>query len=55
MKKKTKLTGIAENANNYVHPEFPTLSSGIYKMQVNNGHVSRAVKAEKADILALGI
>ncbi len=51
---KTKLAGIAENANNYVHPEFPTLSSGIYKMQVNNGHVSRAVKAEKADILALG-
>ena len=51
---KAKLTGIAENANNYVHPEFPTLSSGIYKMQVNNGHVSRAVKAEKADILALG-
>ena len=51
---KNKLAGIAENANNYVHPEFPTLSSGIYKMQVNNGHVSRAVKAEKADILALG-
>ena len=51
---KDKLAGIAENANNYVHPEFPTLSSGIYKMQVNNGHVSRAVKAEKADILALG-
>ena len=37
---KDKLAGIAENANNYVHPEFPTLSSGIYKMQVNNGHVS---------------
>ena len=51
---KDKLAGIAENANNYVHPEFPTFSSGIYKMQVNNGHVSRAVKAEKADILALG-
>mgnify|MGYP000760971548 CR=1 FL=1 len=51
---KNKLAGIAENANNYVHPEFPTLSSGIYKMQVNNVHVSRAVKAEKADILALG-
>ncbi len=51
---KAKLAGIAENANNYVHPEFPTLSSGIYKMQVNNGHVSGAVKAEKADILALG-
>lgn len=51
---KAKLAGIAENANNYVHPEFPALSSGIYKMQVNNGHVSRAVKAEKADILALG-
>ena len=51
---KNKLARIAENANNYVHPEFPTLSSGIYKMQVNNGHVSRAVKAEKADILALG-
>ena len=51
---KDKLAGVEENANNYVHPEFPTLSSGIYKMQVNNGHVSRAVKAEKADILALG-
>ena len=51
---KNKLAGVEENANNYVHPEFPTLSSGIYKMQVNNGHVSRAVKAEKADILALG-
>lgn len=51
---KAKLAGVEENANNYVHPEFPTLSSGIYKMQVNNGHVSGAVKAEKADILALG-
>ena len=51
---KAKLAGIAENANNYVHPEFPTLSSGVYKIRVYNGHVSGAVKAEKADILALG-
>ncbi len=51
---KDKLAGIAENANNYVHPEFPTLSSGVYKIRVYNGHVSGAVKAEKADILALG-
>ena len=51
---KDKLAGIAENANNYVHPEFPTFSSGVYKIRVYNGHVSGAVKAEKADILALG-
>ena len=51
---KDKLAGVEENANNYVHPEFPTLSSGVYKKRVYNGHVSGAVKAEKADILALG-
>ena len=51
---KAKLAGVEENANNYVHPEFPTLSSGVYKIRVYNGHVSGAVKAEKADILALG-
>ena len=51
---KDKLAGVEENANNYVHPEFPTLSSGVYKIRVYNGHVSGAVKAEKADILALG-
>ena len=51
---KDKLAGVEENANNYVHPEFPTLSSEVYKIRVYNGHVSGAVKAEKADILALG-
>lgn len=51
---KAKLAGVEENANNYVHPEFPTLGSGVYKIRVYNGHVSGAVKAEKADILALG-
>ena len=30
---KDKLAGVEENANNYVHPEFPTLSSGVYKMR----------------------
>lgn len=52
---KNKLAGIEEKANNYVHPEFPTMSSGIYKVQINNGHISKAVKAEKSDITALGI
>ena len=52
---KEKLAGIAENANNYVHPEFPTMSSGLYIMQINNGHVSKAVKVSKEDITALGV
>ena len=52
---KSKLASIAENANNYMHPEFPTYSSGVYKVQINNGHISRAVKAEKSDFTALGI
>ena len=53
---KTKLDGIASNANNYTHPTYTAHSSGLYKMTVDGaGHVSAAAAVTKADITALGI
>ena len=53
---KTKLDGIAANANNYSHPSFTQRAAGLYKVTVNNqGHVTNAVAVTKADITALGI
>ncbi len=53
---KTKLAGIAEGANKYVHPKHTAKAAGLYKVTVDNeGHVSAAVAAAKADITALGI
>ena len=53
---KTKLDGIAENANNYTHPSYTARASGLYKVTVDStGHVSAAAAVDKSDITALGI
>ena len=53
---KTKLDGIAENANNYTHPRYTARASGLYKVTVDGtGHVSAATAVAKSDITALGI
>lgn len=55
---KNKLSGIAENANKYVHPASAAgaKASGLYKITTDaNGHVTAATAVAKADITALGI
>ena len=53
---KTKLSGIAEVANKYVHPSYTAQKSGLYKVTVDAaGHVSGATAVAKADITGLGI
>jgi len=53
---KTKLEGIEEGANKYIHPTYTAAASGLYKITVDeNGHVSAVTPVEKADITALGI
>lgn len=53
---KTKLSGIAEGANKYVHPSYTAQKSGLYKVTVDaSGHVSATTAVAKADITALGI
>lgn len=53
---KTKLSGIAEGANKYVHPSYTDQKSGLYKVTVDaSGHVSATTAVAKADITGLGI
>lgn len=53
---KTKLAGIADNANNYEHPSYTPHESGLYKVTTDaTGHVSAVAAVVKADITALGI
>lgn len=55
---KNKLSGIAERANNYVHPTSAAgaKSAGLYKITTDaNGHVTAATVVAKADITGLGI
>lgn len=55
---KTKLDGVANNANNYTHPtsDAGALESNIYKITTDaNGHVVAATAISKEDITALGI
>ena len=53
---KTKLDGIADNANNYTHPTYTSAASGLYKVAVDGtGHVSGATAVVKDDITGLGI
>ncbi len=53
---KTKLNGIAANANNYTHPGYTAKASGLYKVTVDaTGHVSAVAAVTKSDITALGI
>ena len=53
---KTKLAGIADGANKYVHPSYTAKTSGLYKVTVDaTGHVSAVAAVTKDDITALGI
>lgn len=53
---KNKLAGIADGANNYVHPSYTAKASGLYKVTVDaTGHVSAVAAVTKGDITALGI
>ena len=53
---KSKLDGIASEANKYIHPSYTAKSSGLYKITVDAiGHVSAATAVAKSDITALGI
>ena len=53
---KSKLDGIAANANNYSHPTYTAKTSGLYKITVDGtGHVSGTVAVTKSDITGLGI
>lgn len=53
---KTKLAGIAEGANKYIHPSYTAQKSGLYKITVDaTGHVSAVTAVTKADITGLGI
>ena len=53
---KTKLGGIAEGANKYVHPTHTAAAAGLYKVTVDAlGHVTATTKVVKSDITGLGI
>ena len=53
---KTKLDGIALEANKYTHPSHTKRDSGLYKITVNElGHVTAATAVTKSDITGLGI
>lgn len=55
---KTKLDGIEDGANNYVHPAGAAASqaSGLYKFSTDaNSHVASVTAVAKSDITALGI
>ena len=53
---KSKLAGIAEGANNYVHPSHTAQSEGFYKVTVDDqGHVTAVTAVTKEDITGLGI
>lgn len=55
---KTKLQGIADNANNYSHPagSAPSKTEGLYKISTDsNSHIASATPVAKSDITALGI
>lgn len=53
---KTKLAGIAEGANKYVHPSYTAAASGLYKTTVDEeGHVTATTPVTKDDITNLGI
>lgn len=53
---KSKLAGIAENANNYTHPAHDAHESGFWKVTADaQGHVTSVEPVTKTDITNLGI
>lgn len=52
----TKLSGIAEGANNYTHPSHTAYASGFYKVTSDAlGHITSMTAVTKSDITALDI
>lgn len=52
----TKLKGIADGANKYIHPSHTARASGLYKITVDSlGHVTAVSAVQKSDITGLGI
>lgn len=52
----TKLKGISDGANNYIHPTHTARTSGLYKITVDNlGHVTAVSAVQKSDITSLGV
>lgn len=52
----TKLKGIADGANKYIHPAHTSRASGLYKITVDSmGHVTAVSAVQKSDITGLGI
>lgn len=52
----TKLKGISDGANKYIHPTHTARTSGLYKIIVDNlGHVTAVSAVQKSDITDLGI
>lgn len=52
----TKLKGIDEGANKYIHPAHTARTSGLYKITVDSlGHVTAVSAVQKSDITGLGI
>lgn len=43
------------STDSYSHPKYNSKTSGLYKITVDNGHVSETTAVVKADITALGI
>lgn len=53
---KTKLDGIEDGANKYIHPTHTAHASGFYKVTVDaTGHVTAVTEVSKEDITGLGI
>ena len=52
----TKLKGISDGANKYIHPTHTARTSGLYKITVDNlGHVTAVSAVQKSDITRLGV
>lgn len=53
---KTKLNGIEEGANKYIHPSHTAKTNGFYKVTIDDkGHTSAVTPVTKADVTGLGI
>ena len=39
---------------NYSHPSYDNQTSGLYKLEIENGHIKSAIEVTKQDIISLG-
>lgn len=42
------------DVNKYTHPQYNSQSTGLYKIEVENGHIKSAIEVTKQDIIELG-